>query len=113
MQRLFTLLTLVCGMVVGLQAQQAPQYSMYLLNPYAYNPAYAGMGNSLVATGVYRQQWSSLRGAPESQHLNMHLPLYMISSGVGLKAENDIIGAHRTTQAMLTYSLHREFGRNA
>lgn len=113
MKKRTTLLVLLLGVVFTLAAQQAPQYSLYLMNPYAYNPAYAGLENSLVATGVYRQQWSSLRGAPETQHLNLHLPLYMISSGVGLKAENDIIGAHRTTQALLTYSFQREIGRNA
>lgn len=107
------LIVLVWGTITCARAQQTPQYSLFLLNPYAYNPAFAGMGNSLVATGVYRQQWSSLKGAPETQHLNAHLPLYMISSGVGLKVENDVIGAHRSTQAVLSYSFHRELGREA
>lgn len=115
MRKLFTCLQLavVCLCTPLLYAQQASQYSLFLLNPYAYNPAYAGMENTLVATGVYRQQWSSLNGAPETQHLNIHLPLYMISSGVGFKAENDNIGAHRTTQAVLTYAFQRELGRNS
>jgi len=113
MRKLFTPILFVIAVVALLPAQQAPQYSLYLLNPYAYNPAYAGMDNSLVATGVYRQQWSNLKGAPETQHLNMHLPLYIISSGVGMRVENDIIGAHRSTQAILTYSFHRELGQNA
>lgn len=104
---------LICSVWLSVQAQQAPQFSLYSLNPYAYNPACAGLENSLVATGVYRKQWANLSGAPETQHLNLHLPLSMISSGVGLKAENDIIGAHRTTYAVLTYSFHRELGRNA
>ncbi len=103
---------LICSVFFALQAQQAPQYSMYLLNPYAYNPACAGLENTLVATGVYRQQWSGLRGAPETQHFNVHLPLYMINSGVGVKVENDVIGAHRTTQAVLSYSFHLDLGRN-
>ena len=101
------------GMSGVLRAQQAPQFSLYMLNPYAYNPAYAGMENTLVATGVYRQQWSNLKGAPETQHLNIHLPLSMISSGVGMRAENDIIGAHRTTQVVLSYSFQQELGRSA
>jgi len=96
---------------LGLAAQQAPQYSLYMLNPYACNPAYAGLENTLVATGVYRQQWSNLLGAPVTQHINAHLPLYVISSGVGLKVENDAIGAHRTTQAALSYSYQLELGR--
>jgi type IX secretion system PorP/SprF family membrane protein len=97
---------------VGLAAQQVPQYSLYMLNPYAYNPAYAGMENTLVATGVYRQQWSNLEGAPVTQHVNAHLPLFVISSGVGLKVENDGIGAHRTTQAALSYNYQLELGRS-
>ncbi|MBK8921627.1 MAG: type IX secretion system membrane protein PorP/SprF [Saprospirales bacterium] len=112
MRKLLTRLFFIFGILSALQAQQAPQYSLFLLNPYAYNPACAGLENTLVATGVYRQQWSSLRGAPETQHLNIHLPLFMISSGAGLKVENDIIGAHRTTQAMLSFSYQLQLGRN-
>lgn len=111
MKKVLTPILLLWGVITLLPAQQTPQYSLYLLNPYAYNPAFAGMENSLVATGVYRQQWSSLNGAPETQHLNVHLPLYMISSGIGLKVENDKIGAHRSTQALLSYSFHQELGR--
>lgn len=95
-----------------LAAQQAPQYSLYALNPYAINPAYAGLENTLVATGVYRQQWSSLQGAPVTQHVNAHMPVYAISSGVGLKVENDAIGAHRTTQAAVSYDYALELGRS-
>lgn len=97
---------------IGLSAQQFPQYSLYMLNPYAYNPAYAGLDNTLVATGVYRQQWSNLEGAPATAHFNAHLPLFVIRSGVGVKVENDIIGAHRTTSAMVSYDYQLELGRN-
>lgn len=93
-------------------AQQTPQYSLSQLNPYALNPAYAGLENSLVLTGVYRRQWLDLEGAPQTQHLNAHLPLYIIHSGVGLKLENDIVGAHRSTQAMVSYDYQLEFGRS-
>ena len=84
-----------------------------MLNPYASNPAYAGLENTLVATGVYRQQWSGLKGAPLTQHVNAHLPLYVIHSGMGLKVENDAIGAHRVTQALLSYDYQLELGRTA
>lgn len=94
-------------------AQQAPQYSLYMLNPYAYNPANAGLDNSLIVSGVYRQQWSGLKGAPVTQHINAHMPLYMISSGVGLRVENDGIGAHTVTNAVLSYNYQMELGRNS
>ncbi len=110
-QILTSILFLWCA--VGLWAQQAPQYSLYMLNPYGANPAYAGLENTLVATGIYRQQWSGLEGAPVTQHVNAHLPLYVISSGIGIKIENDAIGAHRTTQALLTYSYQLPLSRKA
>jgi type IX secretion system PorP/SprF family membrane protein len=94
-------------------AQQAPLYSMYMLNPYAANPAYAGTENTLVATGVYRQQWTGLLGAPVTQHINAHLPLFAISSGVGLRVENDRIGAHTVTNASLAYSYHLALGKQS
>lgn len=95
----------------GLWAQQVPQYSLYALNPYAHNPAYAGLENTLVATGVYRQQWSGLQGAPATQHVNAHLPIFAISSGVGLRVQNDVIGAHNTVQAALSYSYQVNLSR--
>jgi len=104
---------ILCFCSIGwLSAQQVPQFSLYTLNPYAHNPAYAGLENTLVATGVYRQQWSGLLGAPATQHINAHLPIYAISSGVGIRIENDVIGAHNTTQAALSYSYQLELNRS-
>lgn len=106
-------LIIICVCSLGrLAGQQVPQYSLYALNPYAHNPAYAGLENTLVATGVYRQQWSGLQGAPATQQINAHLPIYAISSGVGLRVENDVVGAHNTTQAALSYSYQLELNRN-
>ncbi|MCE7924894.1 MAG: type IX secretion system membrane protein PorP/SprF [Haliscomenobacteraceae bacterium CHB4] len=111
MKRYFT--PILLWYALGLSAQQFPQYSLYMLNPYSYNPAYAGLDNTLVANGMYRQQWSNLEGAPATVHFNAHLPLFVISSGVGLKVENDIIGAHRVTLALLSYNYQLELGRSA
>jgi len=105
------LLFALLASVQALNAQQAPQYTLFALNPYAYNPAFAGIEGTLVATGVYRRQWSGLEGAPETQHINVHLPVYIINSGVGVKIENDKIGAHRTTQATASYNYQLDFGK--
>ncbi|MEY3249463.1 MAG: hypothetical protein RL742_1506, partial [Bacteroidota bacterium] len=96
MKRIITPI-LYIGMLGWLQAQQLPQYSLYMLNPYALNPAVAGTENTLILNGVYRQQWSDLRGAPVGQTLNAHLPVYRINSGLGLRLDNDAVGAHRAT----------------
>lgn len=81
------------------------------MNPYVFNAAYAGLESTLVASGVYRQQWSGLQGAPVTQHINAHLPIYVMNSGIGLRVENDVIGAHQTSQAVMSYSYHLPVGR--
>lgn len=112
MRHFFPLLAIaVLGHSTAL-AQQLPQYSLWQQNLYAYNPAVAGTEGTLVATGVYRRQWVDLDGAPVTQELNAHLPLNFLRSGVGVKFSNDAIGAHRTMDAMLSYSYHLELGRN-
>ncbi|MGB1217132.1 MAG: PorP/SprF family type IX secretion system membrane protein, partial [Saprospiraceae bacterium] len=94
----FTLVTL------SLSAQQVPQYSLIQFNRAAANPAVAGASGYLEAAGVFRKQWLGLEGSPMSQNVNIHAPLYFLSSGVGLNVSNDFIGAERTTSANLQYS---------
>ncbi len=102
-------LFLFCFQYLTLQntyAQQAPQYTIYMYNPYGVHPAYAGMENSLVATGVIRQQWNKLPAAPSTQQINAHLPFNMINSGFGINIENDKAGVAQTLSAALTYAYH-------
>ena len=103
MIRLFTTLGILLVATWSL-AQQAPQYTMYMLNPYGFNPGYAGLDNSLSITGVYRNQWVNLVGSPETQQINAHLPFYFLGGGLGIKVENDMAGASRNTSASLAYS---------
>lgn len=102
----------LCLSFLALRAQQPAQYSLYMLNKFNWNPAYAGLDNSLSITGVYRNQWTGLpsQGNPESQSLNMHLPLYILGGGVGIQAENDLLGPERWTSATLAYSYQLDFG---
>jgi type IX secretion system PorP/SprF family membrane protein len=47
------------------------------------------------------------------QHVNAHMPLDMISSGIGLKVDNDGIGAHQTTQILMSFNYRLALGREA
>jgi type IX secretion system PorP/SprF family membrane protein len=87
-----------------LQAQQAPQYSMYMLNKYNFNPAYAGLDNSLSITGVFRKQWVNLESSPVTQNVNAHMPLYFLGGGFGINIENDQLGAERNTSGSISYN---------
>lgn len=106
------LILLLCA-GLPLCAQQTPQYSMYMLNQFAQNPAYAGMDNTLSATGVYRTQWVGLAGAPVTQVVNAHMPLNFISSGIGLQVENDEGGATQRTSFVLAYSYQVNLNRRS
>lgn len=89
-------------------AQQPAQYSLYMLNPLGWNPAYAGIDNSLNIAGVYRKQWVGLEGSPSTQNLSAHMPLYILGGGVGVNIENDELGAERWTTGTLAYSYQLE-----
>ena len=106
MRVLFTIFLAIVIHALGItqQAQLAPQYSLYMLNPYNFNPGYAGLDNSLSITGVFRKQWVNLEGSPTSQHLNVHMPLYYLSGGFGITIENELLGAERTTSATASYN---------
>lgn len=87
----------------ALLAQQAPQYSMYMWNKLAFNPAAAGMDNSLSVTGVYRNQWVNLPGNPVTQAVNAHMPLYIAGGGIGIALENESIGSWSQTITSVAY----------
>jgi type IX secretion system PorP/SprF family membrane protein len=104
MRKAFTLI--ICMACFGgvSQAQQAPQYSMYMLNKYNFNPAYAGLDNSLSITGVFRKQWVNLESSPVTQNINAHMPLYYLRGGFGINIENDQLGAERNTSGLISYN---------
>ena len=53
----------------SLSAQQLPQYTNYLLNYHALNPAAAGSTNCLDLKVGVRTQWVGFEGAPKTQFL--------------------------------------------
>lgn len=95
------------------QAQQAPQYSLYMFNQHNFNAAYAGMENSISATGVFRKQWQGFEGSPTTQSLNIHTPILFLGSGVGLKLENDVLGAERNVTISASYAYHLPLSRTS
>ena len=88
----------------ALGAQQAPQYTLSLLNKYGFNPAYAGMDASLSVTGSFKTQWEGLPGKPSFQQLNAHMPVYIINGGAGFQLENDALGAEKTLGFTASYN---------
>ncbi|MEQ9379131.1 MAG: PorP/SprF family type IX secretion system membrane protein [Imperialibacter sp.] len=57
------------------EAQQVPVYSQFFMNPYLYNPAFAGIEGHTVVYFMHRQQWVGIEGAPQYSHVVFHTPL--------------------------------------
>lgn len=74
-----------------INAQQDAQYTQYVYNTIAINPAYAGSRETLNVTALYRAQWVGLDGGPTTQTLNINAPAGN-RIGLGLSIVNDEIG---------------------
>lgn len=72
-------------------AQQETQYSQYMLNPLLFNPAYAGSREVISIAALHRTQWLGIDGAPSTQNLSLHAPVWR-RVGLGLTINNDAIG---------------------
>ncbi|MCB0668675.1 MAG: PorP/SprF family type IX secretion system membrane protein [Saprospiraceae bacterium] len=96
---------LICAMMPLMSlAQQAPQYTMNMLDKYRLNPAYGGMDASLSLTGSIKSQWEGFPGAPKFQNISAHMPLYIANGGVGIQFIHDQIGVEESTGFRASYN---------
>ena len=56
-------------------AQQTPQYSLYSVNSFLFNPAVGGIESYIDLRIGQRSQWTSIEGAPTSSYISIHAPL--------------------------------------
>ena len=73
-------------------AQQDPQFTQYMFNLLAINPAYAGAAERTEVKALSRHQWVGFEGAPNTQTLTLHAPLFRESLGVGGTIMRDEFG---------------------
>ena len=73
-------------------AQQERQYSQFMYNKLAVNPAFAGNLPSLTISGLYRNQWLGIPGAPVTQVLSANIPLSEQRIGLGANLIHSSIG---------------------
>jgi len=110
MKRIYIILILL-SVASLVSAQQAGQYSLNQLNPFRYNPAYAGLDNSLSATGIYRTQWTGIQGNPTYFTANAHMPLYFLQGGIGINIEQEELGASEWLKADIAYNYQLQLGK--
>jgi type IX secretion system PorP/SprF family membrane protein len=95
------------------RAQQDVQFSMYMLNPLYYNPAYAGVEGLTKLTVMHRNQWANYMstldgggGQPISQVVSLTTPILKLRSGVGVHVVNDKLGPLQNIEAQVAYAYH-------
>ena len=75
MKKFLFCLVLACSASASGWCQRLPFFTHHVLNPYIYNPAFAGYDQSAVFYLTHRQQWLGVEGAPASTHLSFHTPV--------------------------------------
>lgn len=94
MKTFFNIIILVLISVVTIpsMAQQLPQFTQYMYNTIAVNPAYAGSRETLTVIGLHRSQWLGFPGGPTTQTLSVHAPMLNEKVGLGFSFINDELG---------------------
>lgn len=98
---------LAIGMATAALAQQDPQFTQYMFNMLALNPAYAGSAERMSIKALSRHQWVGFEGAPTTQTISVHTPLPFESLCVGGMIMRDEHGPVRqyTFMADVAYRL--------
>ena len=102
--RFFLFLIILCLGPDDGSTQQHPVWSLFNMNKYGVNTAYAGFDRSLSINFQIRNQWNTLEGGVQSQALNAHLPLYILNGGVGISAVRDETGPLTTLKGGISYN---------
>ena len=103
MKRIYPII-IILFISVASHAQQLPQFTQYMYNTIAINPAYAGNRDALTVIGLHRSQWAGVEGAPVTQTLSIHSPLRNEKVGLGLSIINDNIGYEDYTYVYADFS---------
>ncbi len=104
MKRLLIIILLV---IAGKShSQQLPQYTQYLFNLYAINPAFGGFKPHWSATFNQRYQWSGVTDAPRTFTFTAEGPFKKLNMGMGGLVFADMVGPTRRIGAQVSYAYH-------
>jgi type IX secretion system PorP/SprF family membrane protein len=106
-----TLFIGLCIAALPVFAQQDPQYSLYMFDKMALNPAAAGSKDALEATIISRAQWLGIgAGAPITNAIMLQAPMANKNFGWGVELMNDRIGPTNTTSIQGNYAYQLRLG---
>ena len=103
----FSILFVFLTLSTSFWAQQDAQYSQYMYNTVAVNPAYAGSRGVTSVFLLHRTQWVGLEGAPETNVFTLNKPVSNTPLGYGISVLNDRVGIsdHTIISADFSYTI--------
>ncbi len=112
-----SIFSMYCGtMFFG---QQTTQYTQYVYNYFAFNPALAGSQDCFNFKIGARQQWLGLEGKPETAFASFQTRLKFnktrinrTNHGIGAYIESDVVGYYSKTTLNLAYAYHFPVARD-
>jgi type IX secretion system PorP/SprF family membrane protein len=107
--RIFCILFFATG-ITGF-GQSIPIYTQYIVNPYIYNPAYAGLEGKPTVGLTYRKQWYGITDAPTTTNFVFHAPV-IAGLNMGLNVTQDNYGIFKSSSALLSFGYTVSLGWN-
>lgn len=111
MKRPFLIILSLLFFFREISAQELPFNTQVFLNPYFYNPAFAGFENRPAVTFGSRQQWSGIEGAPQTLFGNFHTA-FAKKIPFGINVYSDQRGLLSTTHSLLTLGFKARIDEN-
>lgn len=94
-------------------AQQDSQFTQYMYNTVAINPAYAGSRETTSMFILHRNQWIGQEGAPITNVAAINSGLFRNQIGIGLSFLNDNIGATTENVVSADFAYNIQFSTNS
>lgn len=90
--------------VISVFAQQEGIFNHTMNNLLSLNPAYAGSREALTAVLLHREQWVGFEGAPVTNTLLVHSPVYNQKVNLGLSIVDDKVGTIHDRSFYIDYA---------
>lgn len=99
-----SILIVFISMSIQAWSQQDPVYTQYMNNLMSVNPAYTAVRGVGSFSGIFRNQWVNLEGAPKSTSLTFSMPVDSFHMGLGVDFLYDYTIPLSTSELYLNYS---------
>lgn len=90
---------LLCGFARG---QDQTNFTQFYINPYLFNPSYAGIDGQPALSIIYRKQWMTIDGGPTIANFSIQTPISPRTS-FGVSVTNDSKGLLNNSSVLLTF----------